>query len=390
MKNKIDPFSRSAADLLLAWFEVHRRRLPWRENADPYRVMVSEFMLQQTQVETVVPYYGRFLEAFPDIRSLANAPLSSVLKAWEGLGYYARARNLHRTAGEIVSRFDGRIPDGPDLASLPGFGPYTTGAVLSIAFGQDCAAVDGNVTRVLCRLFDIRDEVNRPEVRRRIACLAQEMTPPGRAGLYNQAVMELGALVCRSRNPSCDACPLRERCAGRAAGDPGRLPVKPKPAARPHHEEAVGMVWDRKRESILISRRKEEGLLGGLWELPGGRRAGSESLGDCCVRGVKEQVGAGVTVIERLRTVEHGFTHFSVTIHGFRCAYRSGRIRPRTCSEVLWVDPEDLRRFAFPRAHRRLVEGMLAAGGPGEVLYRGPGGGGERQSLHNGQGEHHA
>ncbi len=345
--------------LLLRWYEAHRRDLPWRGVEDAYRVMVSEFMLQQTQVDTVIPYYGRFLEAFPDVEALARAPLSAVLKAWEGLGYYARARNLHRAAQEIVSRFGGRMPEDREVvAGLPGFGPYTTAAVLSIVFRQDCAAVDGNVARVLCRAFGIAEDVSLPETRARLADLAQALLPRGRAGDYNQALMELGALVCRPKVPACEACPWKGICQAWASGDPERLPVKARRRERPHREEAVGMV--RRRDGrYLIARRPEQGLLGGLWELPGGRREKGETLGDCCVRGVREEVGAEVRAVERFRSVKHVYTHFSVTIHAFCCTYLSGRVRPVRCAEVAWVRPEEMGLYAFPRAHRRLVEGLV-------------------------------
>ena len=362
MTYSVSSRQRKLPDLLLAWFTRHRRSLPWRETSDPYRVMVSEFMLQQTQVDTVIPYYRRFLETFPDLCSLAGASLSAVLKAWEGLGYYARARNLHRAAQEIVSRFGGRIPEQQaEMASLPGFGPYTTAAVLSIAFHQDLAAVDGNVTRVLCRVFDIREEVSQPETRDTIARLAQRLTPSGMAGDYNQALMELGALTCRPKKPACEACPLEGICAGRASGDPERLPVKAKGRPRPHHEEAVGLVRGSDGR-YLIARRPEQGLLGGLWELPGGRREAGETLSGCWARGIREEVGAKVRVVERLRTLQHAFTHFSLTIHAFRCVYLSGRVRPVRCAEAIWAGPEAVRGYAFSMAHRRLIEGFLDDG----------------------------
>ena len=349
--------------LLLRWYEGHRRDLPWRGVGDAYRVVVSEFMLQQTQVDTVIPYYQRFLEAFPTIQALALAPLSAVLKAWEGLGYYARARNLHRAAQEVVSRFGGRIPEDRErVAGLPGFGPYTTAAVLSIAFNQDLAAVDGNVIRVLSRVFGIDGDVTLPGTKAQIADLAQALLLPGRAGDYNQALMELGALVCRPKDPACETCPLKGMCAARALGDPERWPVKGARRPRPHYEEAVGVV-QRKDGCYLIARRPEQGLLGGLWELPGGRCEGGERLGDCCARGVREEVGAVVRVMERFRSVKHAYTHFSVDIHAFRCVYVSGRTRPVRCAEVAWVRPEEMGAYAFSRAHRRLTEGLVKDGG---------------------------
>ena len=319
-------------------------------------------MLQQTQVDTVIPYYRRFLEAFHDIGALARAPLSDILKVWEGLGYYARVRNLHKAAKAIVSDFNGSIPtDRQSMERLPGFGPYTTSAVLSIAFKQNWASVDGNVTRVLCRVFGIEDNVSQPRVKTRILDLAQSLIPRGRAGDFNQAAMELGALVCKPKAPSCGICPLSRICSARAAGTQERIPLKSRKRTRPHYEEAVGMVR-RKDGRFLIARRQEEGLLGGLWELPGGRREKGETLADACVRGVREEVGARVLTLRRLRSVNHEFTHFRLTVHPFSCKFRSGRIRPLRCTEVAWVELEALGDYAFSRAHRRLTERMKNEG----------------------------
>ena len=342
----------------LSTFPGSYQDLPWRSSPNPYRVVVSEFMLQQTQVDTVIPYYRRFLEAFPDIGTLARAPLPDVLKVWEGLGYYARARNLHKAAKAIVSEFNGLIPtDRESMARLPGFGPYTTSAVLSIAFNQNWASVDGNVIRVLCRVFGIEGNVSQSRVKTRISDLAQSLLPRGRARDFNQAAMELGALVCKPKAPSCGVCPLSRICSARAAGTQERIPLKSRKRARPHYEEAVGMVR-RKDGRFLIARRQEEGLLGGLWELPGGRREKGETLADACVRGVREEVGAKVLTLRRLRSINHGFTHFRLTIHPFSCKFQSGPIRPLNCAEVAWIEPEALGDYAFSSAHRRLTERM--------------------------------
>lgn len=357
----IPPQKRSAIQhRLLAWYRRTRRDLPWRRTCDPYHILLAEFMLQQTQVDTVTPYYHRFLARFPTLQCLAAAPRADVLKAWEGLGYYARARNLHRAAQAIVKAFNSTVPDTyDDLASLPGFGPYTTAAVLSIAFNRDHAVLDGNVIRVLCRLFGIADDTAQTRVKNRLWELADKLLPKGKAGAYNQAMMELGAMVCRPGLPDCAACPLAPHCAAFQSGRPESLPIKTPKKARPHHTMGVGLVW--RGGTLLIARRPENGLLGGLWEFPATRLQTGETLQDCCLRGIREETGVQATVVSRFRTVKHAFTHFSVTMHAFQCAYRSGRTRPLGCTEARWVSPDELSDYAFSRANRKLIDFLLEA-----------------------------
>ena len=348
---------------LLNWYRRTGRDLPWRRTSDPYRILLAEFMLQQTQVETVIPYYERFLERFPTIQSLAMASSSDVLKSWEGLGYYARARNLHRAAQIIVERDGGQIPATYDgLSSLPGFGPYTTAAVLSIAFGKDYAVLDGNVMRVLCRLFGIGEDIAQTRVKKRLWELAEGLMAEGHAGDYNQAIMELGATVCRPRQPDCPACPLQSHCQARKSDHPETLPYKSPRKARPHHTLGVGIVW--RGNELLIARRKENGLLGGLWEFPAAQQKKGEPLQDCCLRAVLEETGVEAKIQSRFHTVKHAFTHFSVTMHAFLCRYRRGRVRPIGCSDVQWASPETLSSYAFSRANRKLIDALLEADRP--------------------------
>lgn len=251
---------RFAADLL-DWYEAHRRRLPWRETSDPYRIWVAEVMLQQTRTEKVKAYYERFLEAFPTVKDLARAPLDRVLKMWEGLGYYARARNLRRAAELIVKRHGAQIPDNrAELLELPGIGSYTAGAILSIAYNREEPVLDGNVRRVLSRVLLVEEDPRRAEGKLQRAMKA--LIPSGRARGFNQAMMELGATVCLPRSPRCDACPVGAFCRARRHGRQDELPLKPQTATRPHQEAAVGLIW--KDDKLLISRRPEQGLLGGL------------------------------------------------------------------------------------------------------------------------------
>lgn len=256
---------------LLEWYERSKRDLPWRRHRDPYYIWVSEIMLQQTRVDTVIPYFHRFIERFPTIRDLAEAPEEDVLKCWEGLGYYSRARNLQAAARQVVERHGGVVPDNKaDVSALKGVGPYTAGAIMSIAFNRPEPAVDGNVMRVLSRYFLIEEDIMKTGTRTLMEDLAAELIPEGRAADFNQALMELGALVCTPKSPQCLICPVMARCAGRLAGAEERLPVKSKAKPpRPEYRlvalvESDGALAGR----VLVRRRPDTGLLARMWELP--------------------------------------------------------------------------------------------------------------------------
>ena len=338
--------------------------MPWRGEIDPYRIWISEVMLQQTRVETVRERYEPFLRLFPDIRSLARAPEDRVLKAWEGLGYYARARNLRRAAATIDVDHEGRLPDDVSaLRALPGFGPYTAAAVASIAFGRTAAVVDGNVARVLTRLLDERRDVASTVVKARVQATADRLIDPERPGDWNQAIMDLGATVCGPREPKCPRCPWSDACAAREAGTASELPTKARKRKGPHHEIAAALVW--RAGSILIGRRPTDGLLGGLWEFPGGKRETGESLEEACAREVVEETGLRVEVVSPFQRVDHAFTHFSITLHVFHCRVIGGRLRARGVEDLRFVVPEDLESYAFPRANRRVLD-LLKASGPPE------------------------
>lgn len=356
---------------LLAWYDAGHRDLPWRRTRDPYRVWVSEVMLQQTRVETVVPFYERFLARFPTVASLAAADEEEVLRAWEGLGYYARARHLRAAARAVVAR--GGFPrDVEGLARLPGVGRSTAGAIASIAFGRPSAVLDGNVRRVLCRLAAVAEDPRRPAVARRLWALAEELLDRGDPGRYNQALMELGATVCLPRDPACGRCPVARHCRARALGIAADLPVPPPRRVLPHHEVAVGVVW--RDGQVLIARRPPQGLLGGLWEFPGGKRAAGESLEACVAREVREELGVEVAVGERLAVVRHAYTHFRVTVHAFECRYLRGEPRAVGCADWRWVRPEALGAYPMPRANRRILAALAGGSGTGGPEARRGGG----------------
>lgn len=338
---------------LLAWFAANARDLPWRRTRDPYAIWVSEVMLQQTQVDTVIPYYHRFLETYPTIERLAAADLDGLLKVWEGLGYYTRARNLHKAARAVVENHAGQIPDNLDaLLSLPGVGRYTAAAVGSIAFGLAAAALDGNVIRVLSRLDCIKDDPSKPKIREQLWQRAEDLLDPAHPGDFNQAMMELGATVCLPRNPLCLTCPVAGLCLARQCGLQDKLPVRKKAAKLPLQVVAVGLIW--KAGKLLIDKRKPKGLLGGLWEFPGGKRLRGEKLPATIVREAKEELDIAIEAGRQVCVVEHAYSHFRVRLHVFDCRFISGRVRCRSCDDFRWIRPQDLDRFAFPGANRKI------------------------------------
>jgi len=342
---------------LLNWFAKHKRALPWRATRDPYRIWISEVMLQQTQTATVIPFYERFLKQFPTIAALASADDRILMKAWEGLGYYARARNLRAAAQTLACEHDGKLPTSIDeLLQLPGFGPYTAAAVASLAFGADCAAVDGNVMRVLARVYALDADIRQTKTQRRLQELADALVPAGRAGAFNEALMELGALVCRPKNPACHACPIRRFCRAFQEDRVGELPVKSRKPAVPHHEIAIGVV--HRQGKVLIALRPADGLLGNLWEFPGGKRKPDETLAECCRREIKEETGLDIEVGESFALVRHAYTHFRITLHAFRCRYTGGRAQPRSSQAVRWVAVDELDDYAFPKANKQIIAAL--------------------------------
>ncbi|HEX7055582.1 MAG TPA: A/G-specific adenine glycosylase [Bacilli bacterium] len=323
---------------LLQWYSAGKRDLPWRRTNDPYRIWVSEIMLQQTRVDTVIPYYCRFLERFPTVQALAAAPEEEVLKLWEGLGYYSRARNLHKAARVVVENHGGIVPkDKEEMSRLPGVGPYTAGAVLSIAYDVAEPAVDGNVLRVLARFFGLADDIAKPAARKKFEALARTLLPAGMAGEFNQAVMELGALVCTPQSPSCAACPVREHCAARINGMVEQLPVKSKAKPpRPEHRIAALIVGSGANSGkIYVRRRPDNGLLAGMWELPhyflsdnmtakdaGQRDAALAEM----ARRLENDEGIIVKPGHMLLQVEHTFSHIRWLLDVYICREHPGPI----------------------------------------------------------------
>ena len=345
---------------LLEWYDRAAADLPWRSTQDAYAIWLSEIMLQQTQVETVIPYYERFLQAYPTVQALAAAPLDDVLKLWEGLGYYSRARNLHRTAQVIAHDLEGYFPRTADgLQKLPGVGRYTAGAIASIAFGQAAPVLDGNVIRVFARLADLEADVTQNDTKNQLWQMAERLLPDTRPGDYNQALMELGRTVCKPRSPLCGECPVQRHCLAFKRGTQDERPVRTPRAATPHYDVAAGIIWNDRGE-VLIAQRPLNGLLGGLWEFPGGKQEAGETLPECLKRELREELAIEVEVGELFTVVRHGFTHFKITLHAFTCRYVSGEPQTIGVRDFAWVLPTALDQYSFGKADREVITALSA------------------------------
>jgi A/G-specific adenine glycosylase len=341
---------------ILTWYALNQRNLPWRKTRNPYHIWVSEVMLQQTRVETVIPYYNRFLSRFPTVQTLASAPLDDVLKVWENMGYYARARYLHASAREVTERFNGKVPKTRDeLLGLPGIGNYTASAILSIAFGQPVPAIDANVRRVMARLFAIDQPLEHSRTQRQTANFAGRLLHKHDPGLFNQALMDLGANICTPRTPRCTVCPVRSFCTANQRDLQDDLPVTRKRAPIPHNHATAGIIADALGR-ILVVRRPDKGLLGGLWKFPGGLQEADETLEKCLRRRVREEVGIQIRVGKPITSVNHAYTHFRITLHAFQCRPRTGKPRPLGCTDWHWTGLHQLKDLAFSRVDRKIID----------------------------------
>ncbi len=372
---KTRPVAPAIEKQLLPWFAKNCRALPWRKNRTAYRVWVSEIMLQQTRVDTVIDYYRRWMKTFPSWRALARAPQADVLKAWEGLGYYTRARNLHAAAKIVCDDFNGRLKNvdatpssrqhseknatGASrlhfLKKFPGIGDYTAAAIASLAFNEDAAVVDGNVIRVLSRLFAYGGDTKAAAGKKKMQAWADELLVKGRAGECNEAMMELGALVCLPKNPKCTKCPMEKSCAAFAKGMPEKFPVMKKKKKVPHIIVGAAVTMNRKGE-VLIAQRKQTDMLGGLWEFPGGKLEDGETIEECIARELKEELGINVEVGDFFMTVKHAYSHFTMTMHVYRTKIISARPRAIDCADYKWVKIPDLGTFAYSKADLHVVD----------------------------------
>jgi A/G-specific adenine glycosylase len=339
---------------ILDWYSRHGRVLPWRGNPDPYTVWVSEIMLQQTRVDTVIPYFKRWMKRFPGIEMLAAATEQEVLSQWEGLGYYSRARNLYKAARMVVEKYGGELPrELIELRKLPGIGKYTAGAIASMAFGVDASTLDGNLRRVFSRVFDVAEPADSSKGEKILWGLAEKHIPRGRAGDYNQALMDLGATICLPHAPVCQLCPLKNLCKARALGIQGSRPVlKPKNKV-PHFIVTAAVI--RRNGKILLAKRPSKGLLGGLWEFPGGKVEAGETLEQCLGREIREELAADIRVGNLIGIYHHAYTHFKITLHAFECKLTGREPQAVEVDGLVWVILADLNNYPMGKVDRQIA-----------------------------------
>ncbi|MGA2957465.1 MAG: A/G-specific adenine glycosylase [Thermodesulfobacteriota bacterium] len=353
ISNKPVPEKRAFQRSLLRWYSIHQRDLPWRKNQDPYRILISEFMLQQTRVETVIPYFQRFLKIFPTLDSLAKAPLQKVLKAWAGLGYYARARNLHAAAKTIFQECAGKIPSTREnLLKLPGLGPYTAGAVASLAFNQPIPALDGNVRRVISRVFDEGDNPSPIPSKTKIEKFWEGWIPSGRASDFNQALMDLGAMICIPSKPRCSECPVKNFCVSRGTVQ------KKKPAAKKIRDEKWAVALVEKDGRLMIHQNEGKGLLAGLWQFPtlvldeNGESEEKEALR----KFLREEFGLRIKIKAVLPEQEYFFTHIHATMKPYFGSLIEKVSADRSSEAVRWIKPRTLTRYPVSTAMRKISD----------------------------------
>lgn len=348
------------ARALLDWYAANARSLPWRKTCDPYAILVSEFMLQQTRVETVIPYFQSWFIKFPTLKSLAEASQADVLRAWEGLGYYSRARTLHAAAQKLIRDFEGNIPTEPAvLRSLPGIGTYTAAALAALLGGKDEPAMDANVARVASRLFDIDLPITSLDARIRIEAELRAVLPAGKAGDFNQALMDLGSLICVPKNPRCVACPLNLFCLAYKNTTQAQRPLRAEKKPVPLYEVAAAAIIRSNR--VLIARRPQHKLLGGMWEFPGGKLEGNEDAQQALKREIREELDCDVRVGETIGTYRHAYTHFKVRVQAFWCTLEGGEPRALEASEIAWVMPAEMDLFAMGKVDRLIARCVQAA-----------------------------
>jgi A/G-specific adenine glycosylase len=351
-----DSDCRTIVQPLLQWFRNTKRDLPWRHTYNPYHVWISEIMLQQTQMDRGVVCFLRWIERFADVQAVAGAEEQEILKYWEGLGYYARARNLHKAAKVIVRDFAGEVPcDYQRLLSLPGIGPYTAAAIASVAGNYDIPVIDANVTRVYARLFNLGEPVKEKRMQKRLAEIAEKLLPSGQARAYNQALMDLGGLVCTPKNPHCLKCPVAGSCMALQAETVSERPVVPKKRKIITEHWVTGIIqW---HEKIYIQQRKDDVVWGGLWEFPGGQLMEGETA-NMVVSSILAECGLSVVLEKFITKIVHQYTHHKIVLHCFLCTLAGERSEPvlRSACNYRWVLPGALEQFAFPAGPRKLLE----------------------------------
>ena len=351
------------AKKLTAWYLENQRGLPWRKNPSPYKTLICEFMAQQTQIKTLLPYFTRWINEYPSIKDVAESEEDKILKSWEGLGYYSRARNLHKTCKIIVEKYQGEVPDtSSELLKLPGIGPYIAAAISSISFNEPIAVVDGNVLRVITRLYGLPDDISKEKTKQAIQKRLNREIKNASPGIFNQALMELGALICTPKSPTCEACPINSICYANNMNEIEKFPYKPKKAPIPHYTIVVGIIRKETGE-ILITKRKKDQLLGGLWEFPGGKVESSETLEDALIREIKEEVNLDIYEINKVGKVNHAYSHFKITMHAFECLSKNiSELKCKSADEHKFINLNEFNDYAFPKANKVIIENLINRG----------------------------
>ena len=344
---------KSESQSLLEWYEKLNYYMPWRKDADPYKIWISEIMLQQTQVETVKKYFSAWIDKYPNIEKLSKSNIDDILKLWEGLGYYKRAHHILETAKIIVSDYNGQLPDKySDLIKLKGIGDYTASAISSIAFNKPYPAIDGNLKRVLSRLYCLNNTKTFEAKLKHIVLKYMECNLPGN---INQAFMDLGREICTPQKPKCDDCPLNYYCKAYKTSKVYLYPIKNKKIKKkPVYDVVVGLIY--KKNKFLIAKRKKNVLLGGLWELPGGKKKHKEDNADCLHREIKEELNITVKINKKIGIIKHNYSHFSINLTGYFCSFLKGTPKPLASDDIKWIKTSSINNFAFPKSTNKLFE----------------------------------
>jgi len=340
---------------LIDWYDLNKKSMPWRKNKDPYRIWISEVMLQQTQVSTVIPYYNKWMKRFPTIKSVSEAKVDDILKLWEGLGYYRRAHNIKKSCEIVVDDLKARLPNDEKFKDLPGVGDYIYAAVMSIAFNKAIPVIDGNVKRVCSRFWET-DFSNTKSLKnlqsKLLKCISKD-----RPGCFNQALMDLGREICKPKNPICGKCPIISLCKAFKNNSISDYPIKKKVKNIPLFDVVVGYIENQQKKFIITKRPKDK-MLGGLWELPGGKRESGESLKKGLVREIKEELSLNIKVDKKIGMIQHSYSHMKIKLHGYYCKVESGKIKLNASKQLEWINFSDINKYSFPMASHKLFKEM--------------------------------
>ena len=334
---------------LIHWYNINKRLLPFRSTKDPYKIWISEIMLQQTQMKTVIPFYEKWVNKLPTIDSVAMTDIDFLLKLWEGLGYYRRCQNFYQASKIIVEDYEGVVPsDYESFKALPGVGDYTAGAVLSISFGTPIPAIDGNVKRVMARLYGFKHltRYNTTIIYKAISKTLKNVNPSD----FNQGLMELGALICTSESPKCFKCPISKNCSAYQSGNPTNYPKKKVKRAIPHFDVVTAIIW--RGDTFYIQKRSEDKMLGGLWEFPGGKVENGETLELALIRELREECNFTARILKKATSINHRYSHYSITMHCYYCEEKHDKIVSFKNSN--WIKKNQISQYSFPKANHKV------------------------------------